>query len=68
MENTKVDMIYRPVGCLFLDKFDPHVFWCSRKGAERDFPGDKIKQYSLNEFKKYLEEKKLEVKNVEFYD
>ena len=74
MEETKVEeeevvyMIYRPVGCLFLDDCDPNVFWLSRKGAERDFPGMKIKQYSLNEFEKYLEEKKLEIKNVDFYD
>ena len=68
MEETKAEMIYRPVGCLFLDDCNPNVFWLSRKGAERDFPGMNIKEYSLNEFEKYLEEKKLEVKNVDFYD
>ena len=68
MENTKEDVIYRPVDCRFLDKCGPQLFWCSRKSAERDFPDIKIKQYSLNEFNKYLEEKKLEVKNVTFYN
>ena len=78
MENTKdMNFVYRcitssgrtinrPVDCAFLDECLPHVFWCSRKGAERDFPDCVIKQYDLNEFIKYLEEKKLQVKNIEF--
>ena len=64
MENT----IYRPVDCPFLDYSSPNAFWRSRESAIRDFPGCVIKQYDLNEFNKYLEEKNLEVENITFYN
>jgi len=76
MENTKKDInnrfpilpiIYRPVGCLFLDMCERHAFWRSRESAERDFPDCVIKEYDIDDLTKYIEKKKLEVKNITLY-
>ena len=76
MENTKKDInnrfpilpiIYRPDGCAFLDECDAHAFWACRECAERDFPDCVIKEYDIDDLTKYIEEKKLEVKNIKLY-
>ncbi len=76
MENTKKDInnrfpilpiIYRPVGCLFLDVCDPHAFWTIRISVEEYFPDCVIKEYDIYDLTKYIEEKKLEVKNIKLY-
>ena len=65
-EDTTV-VLYRPVGCKFLDQCQKEVFWLTLEGAKTDFPDCEVKGYTNTEILVYVSIHNIEWKDFRVY-